>query len=248
MKSKERHRLKENELAQTIVSARGAIEARKRLLTGILLVLLIVPLVAGGIIAWRQEDRSRAQQLLADALVIFNARVIPANTTSEQPGEVPEAATIGATGSYATVAAKLNAALPRLKAAADAYPDTDAGVTAQYHYASSLAALGKHSEAIQAFTEVVRYAGNNNVYGQMARMGKADMQVHAGQLEAAIATWKELAASTNQNLPKDAILMELGRAYQVDGNQENARKMFMQVVDEHPSSPYSAEARTELEK
>jgi len=246
MKRKERHHLKENELAHSIAAARGAIEARKGQLTGVLLVLLVIAAVAGGIIVWRQEDNVRAQRLLADAMVTFNARVIPATAAPDQPGEVPAAATFGATGSYATEAAKLNAALPKLKAAADAYPDTDAGVTARYHYASSLAALGKRPEAIQAFDEVVLRAGNNSLYGRMARLGKADTQVRAGQLEAAIATWKELSSSTDAELPKDAILMELGKAYQASGNQEEARKAFTQIVDEHPTSPYLAEARAEL--
>ena len=246
MKRKERHHLKENELAHTIASAREAIRARKRQLTGVLLVLLVIAAIAGGVIVWRQEDNARAQQLLADALVIFNARVVPVSTTPERPGEVPAAATIGATGSYATEAAKLAAALPKLKAAADAYPETNAGVTARYHYASSLAALGKDAEAIQAFDEVVRRAGNDSLYSRMARMGKADTQMRAGQLDRAIASWKELASSTNEELPKDAILMELGKAYQASGNQEEARKAFTQVVDEHPTSPYSAEALAEL--
>jgi len=246
MKRKERHHLKENELAHTIAAARGAIEARKGLVTGILLVLLVIAVVGAGVAVWRGDGNARAQQLLADAMVTFNARVIPATTTPGQPGEVPAAATIGATGSYATEAAKLTAALPKLKAAADAYADTEAGVTARYHYASSLAALGKHAEAIEAFDEVVRRAGNGGLYGRMARMGKADTQARAGQLEAAIATWKVLAASTDEELPKDAILMELGKAYQASGNQEEARKAFTQIVDDHPLSPYSAEARAEL--
>jgi len=246
MKRKERHHLKENELAHTIAAARAAIEARKGQLTGILLALLVIAAAVGGVTVWRQEDDARAQQLLAEAMVAFNARVIPATTAPEQPGEVPAAATIGATGSYATEAAKLNAALPKLKAAADAYPDTKAGVTARYHYASSLAALGKHVEAIQAFDEVVARAGNGSFYGRMARMGKADTQARANQFEAAIATWKELASSTDEELPKDAILMELGKAYRASGNQEEARKAFTQVVDDHPLSPYSAEARAEL--
>ena len=246
MKRKERQHLKENELAHTIAAAREAIGSRKGQVTGALLVLLVIAAVGGGIVAWRQEDNGRAQQLLAAAMVTFNGRVVPAGTAPEQPGEVPAAATIGATGSYATEAAKLNAALPKLKAAADAYPEADAGVVARYLYASSLAALGKPEEAIQAFDEVVRRAGNNSLYSRMARMGKADTQVRAGQLEAAIVTWKELAASTDEELPKDAILMELGKAYQASGNQEEARKAFAQIVDEHPTSPYSAEARAEL--
>ena len=246
MKRKQRHHLKENELAQTIVAARATIESRKGLVTGTLLAVLVVAAVAGGIMVWQREGNARAQQALADAMVVFNARVIPATPSPDKPGEVPAAATLGATGSYATEAAKLTVALPKLKAAADAYPDTEAGITARYHYASSLAALGRHTEAVQAFEEVARRAGDGSLYTRMAQMGKGDTQAHAGQLEAAIATWKELASSTDEELPKDAILMELGKAYQASGNQEKARKAFTLIVDDHPASPYSAEARAAL--
>ncbi len=246
MKRKERHHLKENDLAQTLVAARQAVEARRGMLTGILLAALLGAVVIGGIVVWQQEDDARAEQMLADAMVTFNARVIPAGTTPAQPGEVPAAATLGAAGSYATEAAKLNASLPKLKATADAYPETDAGITARYHYASSLAALGKHAEAIQEFDAVMSRAGSNSLYGRMAQMGKADTQARAGQLNDAIAAWKSLASSTDDDLPKDAILMELGKAYQASGNQEEARKAFTQLVDEHPTSPYSAEARAAL--
>jgi TolA-binding protein len=66
-------------------------------------------------------------------------------------------------------------------------------------------------------------------------------------VDAAITTWKELVASNDENLPKDAILMELGHAYVAKGNKAEATKTFTQVVDEHPTSPYTAEARMELE-
>ena len=246
MKRKERHHLKENELAHTLLAAREGLIARRGQLTGILLVLLVVAAVVGGIVAWQQQDDVRAERLLADAMVIFNARVVSGTATSDTPGEVPAAATIGATGSYTTEFAKLTDALPRLKAAADAFPETDAGVTARYHYASSLAALGRHAEAIAAFGEVISLAGDDSLYGRMSRMGTADTQVRAGQLEAAIERWKAMASSTDEELPKDAILMELAKAYQASGNQEEASKAFTQVVDEYPTSPYSAEAQAEL--
>jgi lipopolysaccharide biosynthesis regulator YciM len=77
-------------------------------------------------------------------------------------------------------------------------------------------------------------------------MGRADALVRAGQHDAAIATWKTLASSTDEALPKDAILMELGKAYQAAGNTEEARKTFNQLIEEHPASPYTPEARVEL--
>jgi tetratricopeptide (TPR) repeat protein len=246
MKRKERHHLKENELAQSIIAARAAIEARQRQLTILLVVFLVIAVGVGGVAYWRQRTESQAQQLLGDAMSVLNARVIPPTATSTQPGEVPAAATFGAVGSYPSEAAKLMAALPKLKTAADTHPDTDSGITARYHYASALAALGRNQEAVQAFDEVTSRAGNDGLYGRMARMGKADTQMRAGEIDAAIATWKELASSNDEDLPKDAILMELAKAYAAKGNQEEARKAYTQLVDEHPTSPYSAQARQAL--
>jgi tetratricopeptide (TPR) repeat protein len=246
MKRKERHHLKENELAQSIIAARAAIETRKRQLTMVLIVLLVIAAGVAGITAWRQRTEGEAQRLLGEAMTVLNARVIPAGSSNTPAGELPAAATLSAVGSYPTEAAKLTAALPKLEAAADAHPDTEAGITARYHYAAGLAALGRSEESVQAFDEVVSRAGADSLYGRMSRMGKADAQMQAGQTDAAITTWKELAASSDEALPKDAILMELAKAYTAKGNQEEARKTFQQIVDEHPTSPYSVEARQEL--
>ena len=112
--------------------------------------------------------------------------------------------------------------------------------------AGALAALGRHDEAIAAFDEVEDRAGGNTLYGRMARLGKADAQARAGQIDAAIETWKEMAAEEGDDMPVDAILMQLARAYAQKGNTEEARKAFTEIVDKHPDSPYSPEARAEL--
>ena len=244
MKRKERHHLKENDLVQSIIRAREAIESRQRQITSAVFVVVVIAVVVGGFTAWQGRNDARAEQLLGEAMTALNARVVP--VTPGAPGELPAAATLGAVGSYSTEAAKLTAALPKLKTAAETFPDTEAGITARYHYASTLSSLGRHAEAIQEFDGVVSRAGSDSLYGRMSRLGKADTYMHSGKVDEAIATWKELASSTDEELPKDAILMELARAYVAKGNQEEARKTFTQIVDEHPTSPYSAEARAEL--
>jgi TolA-binding protein len=245
MKRTQRHHLKENELVHTIESAREFFAGRQRQITNVLIGLIVVVAVVIGFQLFRQYRESRGQALLADAMVALNARVVPAG--AGDAGDVPAAASLGATGTFATEEAKLNAAVPKLKAAADAFPDSKAGITARYHLAGALSALGRHQDAIQTFDDVTKRAGNDSLYGRMARLGKADTQAHAGQLDAAIATWKDMTASKSSDVPVDAILMELARAYVQKGNKEEARKTFSQVVDQHPDSPYSAEARAELE-
>ena len=245
MKRKERHHLKENELAHSIESAREFLEGRQRQLTGAVVALVVVAVAVIGFMIFRSQTQSRGSDLLADAMVALNARVVPTGATGEE--NLPAGATLGATGTFSTEEAKLKAALPKLKAAADAYPDSASGITARYHMAGALSALGRTKEAMTEYDDVVKRSGASSLYGRMARLGKADTQAHSGQLDAAIATWKEMTASSTDDLPVDAILIELARAYVQKGNTEEAKKTFTQIVDQHPNSPYLPEARTELE-
>lgn len=245
MKSTERHHLKENALAQALGSVQDFIETRRSLVTGVLAALAVVGLAAVGTVVYRNNAATQGDAALAEAMVALNAQVVPAGTTGAEG--LPAAAQLGAQGAFSTEEAKLNAALPKLKAAADAYPDSQAGITARYHMAGALATLGRTDEAITQFDDVVTRAGADTLYGRMARLGKADTQAHAGQLDAAIATWKELTTQDAEALPVDAILMEMARAYLQKGNTDDARKTFTQVVDQHADSPYAAEARRELD-
>ena len=245
MKSTERRHLKENELAQSLAAAREFIEPRRKQLTGVVIGIVLVAIAVLAVVIIRQRTASRGDDLLAQAMVTLNARVVPAQPGD--PKDVPAAATFNAVGTYSTEEAKLKAAVPKLKAAADAYPDSDAGITARYHLASAHASLGQTSDALREFDEVVKRAGGDSLYGRMAKLGKADAQMRANQVDAAIASWKELADQKDASLPQDAILMELGRAYMQKGNKDEARKTYTQLVEQHPDSVYTSEARQELE-
>jgi tetratricopeptide (TPR) repeat protein len=246
MKTKHRRELKENEVAQLIASTREFAQQYGRQITAAIVIVIVAGAAILGFFAYRTRQQARGQDLLAQAMVVLNTAVVPV-TASSNPGDAPAAASIGAKGTFSTETQRLNAAVPKLRAAADSYPDTQAGVQARYHLAASLAALGQQQEAVKQFDDVVKRAGNDSIYGRMAQMGKADAQLAAGQPDAAIATWKELAAKKDSNLPEDAILMQLGRAYQAKGNTAEAKKTFTEIVDNHPDSPYVTEARKELE-
>jgi tetratricopeptide (TPR) repeat protein len=245
MKRTERHHLKENELAHTLTAAREFIDTRRSMVKTAAIVVVVIAVLAGGFAIYKRRVDSRGDLLLADAMVAFNAPVVPAGALNAEG--LPAAAQLGATGTFSTEEAKLKAALPKLQAAADAYPDSPAGITARYHLAGAFAALGRTNEAVQAFDEVVKRSGAASLYGRMARLGKADTQTRAGQVDAAIATWKELASQDAEDLPMDAVLMELARAYLQKGDTQEARKAFTQIVEQHGDSPYLADARRELD-
>jgi TolA-binding protein len=242
MKSTERHRLKENEVASTFARLSEVYDANKHqiALAATAAVVLIVAVVA--FLMWRSQAISRTEALLADAMAAERAQVAPAPL----PGATAPAAPAPA-GSYPTEKARNEAALAKFMAVADASPSSDAGIAARYHAAAMLTALGRHTEAAQRYQEVVERAGTS-VYGQMAKLGKADAEVAAGKFDQAIAVYKELSALKDTPLPVDGILMQLARACDAAGKPADARQALKRVVDEFPQSPYSAEAKRALDQ
>jgi TolA-binding protein len=241
MKSTERHRLKENEFAHTIARARDVVETRRNDLGVLAVVVLLVAALGGGYAWWRQSRNVKADTALASALAIYEAPVVP--LAAPAPGSpVP----VAQPGTYQTERAKLEAALPKFVAAADQFPNTGAGVASRYHSAGILAALGRYSEAEQRYQEVVDKAGRG-IYGRTARLGLADAQVAQGKFDPAIKTYQELTTDAGSQLPVDGILMQLGRALALAGKKDDAARAFNRVVEEFPQSPYTADARRELE-
>lgn len=245
MKTTERHHLKDNELAIALTGAQSWVEQNRQNLLAIVALIVVAGAGIGGYAAWTRSSDTKARTMLAEAMVIEESRVmppgLPAGTTNDPtltPGQAP--------GTYPTQKAKLEAALPKFIAAADAYPSTDSGLTARYHAATNLVALERFDEAIKQFDQVI--AGGTGLIQRMSRLGKAEAQLRAGQFDPAIATLKETAGQTNTNLPVDAVLMELARAYRLAGKSDDARKTWTEVVEKHADSPLAADAKAELDK
>jgi len=242
MKSKERHKLKENEFARTVAHAREMMQTRGRDFATLTVVVLIAVVLALGYGMWRQSRNGKANTLLAAALAVEEAPVVA--PTAPAPGSpIP----VQQAGTYATEQAKLEAALPQLMKAAEAYPSTDAGVAARYHAASVLASLGRYPEAEQRYQEVVDKAGSS-VYGRTAKLGLADVQVRQGKYDTAIKIYQDATTDPKSQLPLDGVLMQLGRAYMKAGKKNEAAHAFTRVVEEFPQSAYAADARREMEE
>src|SRR5258705_1052377 len=168
MKTKHRRELKENEVVQMLAATREFAQEPGQRMTNALVALVVIGGVIFAFMAYRNRQQSQGQDLLAQAMVVLNTAVVPVTATAN-PGDAPAAASIGAKGTFSTEAQKLNAAVPKLKAAADAYPDTQAGIQARYHLATSLAALGRQGAAPTQFDEVVKRARADSLYGRMAQ-------------------------------------------------------------------------------
>jgi TolA-binding protein len=244
MKRSERHRLKENVVALSVARAREQFEEHRQLILAIVVIVALVVVAAGGYLWWRHRVDAQSRAMLLDALAVEEAEVVPASAPPA-PGQPATAAnTPPPPGSFASEQAKLAAALPRFMAAADAYPSAKAGIAARYHAAACLVALGRTKEAMDQYRQVIDRAGNT-IYGDMGRLGLAEAQVQARQYDAAINQYRDL--STKTDLPTDAILMQLGRAYAAAGRKAQAQQTFQRILDEFPQSQYAQLAKRELD-
>jgi predicted Zn-dependent protease len=237
MKRTERRHLKENELQAFARQARETLEARRRETAAILAILVVAGVAALGYYGWHERKQSKAHALLADALAVRDARI----------GPPPAAGTPNSGGvSFATERDRAQAAVTKFKMTADAYPSTDAGLYARYQEAATYMTLADPKQAAAIYQQVVDRAGGA-IYGQMARLGLAEAQARAGQYEQAINTFRELSLRKDGPLPVDGILMQLGRTYLEAGKRSDAQQTFNRLVEEFPESPYTSDARRELE-
>jgi TolA-binding protein len=241
MKSTERHKLKENDFAHTVARTREMVEQRRKEVMTVVIAVIAVTAVIGGYLTWRASRDGKAQTLLASALTVAEAPVY--TPPPPAPGSPPP---VQPPGTFRSDRERLDAALPKLQAAADAYPDTEAGITARFRLAATLAELGRFAEAEQRYQEVIQKSGSRSIYRQTAKLGIGEAQLAQGKGDAAIATFKELTTDTNSTLPVDGVLMQLGRAAIAAGKSDEATRAFTRVVDEFPQSLYASEAREKI--
>ncbi|MBI2833607.1 MAG: tetratricopeptide repeat protein [Acidobacteria bacterium] len=240
MKRSERHHLKENELVMSLARTRERFEEHRRVVTATIIAVLVILVGGGAWWIWQQRVQTQSAELLANAMATLQARVVPPAPATSTPAP-PQPA-----GTYPSEQAKLQAALPKFLKVADAYPTSQAGIAARYHAAAILASLDRTREAEQRYREVIDRAGST-IYGEMGRMGLADVQARAGKYDQAIQAWKDMASRPQADLPIDGILMQLGRTYQLAGRTTEALQTYRRIVDEFPESQYVPEARQEID-
>jgi predicted negative regulator of RcsB-dependent stress response len=241
MKTSERHHLKEHEFQIAMARTRDRLVEHQRPVGVILGAIVLVSLLVGGYIFWQRSTNEKASALLAEAIVTAATPVGPPE--SNLPGQINPKPT-GKT--FATEKARADAAIAKFVAAAQAYPSSQPGIAANYRAAALLAEQGRAAEAESRFNDVIARDGNG-VYGRMARLGIAGLQIQSKKYDQAITSLQTLSQRADGEMPIDTVLMQLGEAYHRAGRTPDAVRTFTRVVDEFPQSPYVSDARRRLD-
>ena len=246
MKTVERHRLKDNEIAEGLHRAGEVWEQNSRTIVQAIGVIALVAVLAAGYWWWQHRRQEQASALLAQARSTATAPIKPPAPVAV-PGQPAPPAPVASPDEFASEAARRDAALKKYEAAAAAYPSTSAGLEARLHAAGLLGESGRIADAEKQLEEIVR-ADADGFYGRMAKLGIATIQIESGKLEPAITTLTALAQRTDLEMPIDGVLMQLGRAYDKAGKTADALRAFTRIGEEFPDSPYAGDAKTEADR
>lgn len=244
MKRAERHHLKENPLARFISDWRNALQKWTRTIAGLAVFAVLGVLGLVGYFAWQQSQADEAGQLLGDAFLVLSSEVIPppqgdVGSPSGEAWEQPS-------GSFPSETARLEASLEKLLVVAEEYPGLPAGITARYELAAALVALDRSADAITHYQNVIDNDGGG-LHGAMARLGLAEVHVLEGDHRDAITMLERESTVEESLVPVDAVLMRLARAYELAGQETEARDVFSRIVHEFPLSTYSSEAGRKID-
>ena len=242
MRREERHHLKDNPVARFVAQAQDSMAGGSRALIGVVALVVVGLAGVGAYTVWQAQQADRAGAQLADALLIVRSEVA---TPPTDPAEGADD-WVQPDGSFPSEAAKLEAAVPQLQAVADAFPGQPAGVTARYELASALVRLERPDEAAEHYQRVID-ADPDGLHGRMARLGLAETRVLAGQYDAAVALLEPETEAETPAVPVDALLMRIGRAHELAGQDTDALAAFTRVVDEFPFSVYFPQARQKVD-
>jgi predicted negative regulator of RcsB-dependent stress response len=245
MKTSERQHLRDNEIAEGLHRAGDIWQQNSRTIVQVLGVVVLVAVVALGYWWWQQRRLEQASVVRAEprSTSMAPVKTPPPPAVEGQPAVVPPAQP----DAFENEAARRDAALKKYEAAAAAYPSTSAGLEARLHAASLLGESGRIADAEKQLEEIVRLDGDG-LYGRMAKLGIATIQIDAGRLDPAIATLTTLSQRTDLEIPVDGVLMQLGRAYDKAGKPADAIRAYARIGEEFPESPYAGDAKTEADR
>jgi predicted negative regulator of RcsB-dependent stress response len=217
-----RQQLKQDKLAATAAEAvHWTVAHRKTIISG---VIALAVLVAAGIgIFWYRDYRqAAAAQKLGDALVTYNAPVLPDASQGNQMV------------SFSSVADRALAAKKQFYAISAEYGSARAGQWAHYFAALCEVDLGNYDVAEGQLKDVAK--SRNVEVSSLAKLALASVYRNQKKDSDAVAVYKDLIDHPTLSVPKTTAQLGLADLYQASEPAE-ASKLYEQIAKDDAKGP-----------
>lgn len=231
MDKKHRHELQKNDLQAVLLSIRDYLTSHQsqsvRTGAAVVAAAVLVGAIWGGI-AWR--DRRLAGRL-SEAIGLLDA---PLAAEGVAPGQGRRV--------FRDAAERLAAAKDELKKLAKDAPSSRSGRAAALllmGIEGPSAVSGGAIDAARAFAKDEK----GTISAGIAFVSMLDAEASAGRAQGAIETAKKALDAGDAPVPKDVLLLELGRLSEKTGKTADAKTYYQRVLTDYPDSPVRAEAQ-----
>lgn len=227
-----REELKRNELGDAVGASVEYAESHLKQLLMILGGVVAAGLAVYGIFAWRASSAASANDALGAALRVAGAPVIATGARPDDPSAP----------SFATESARDAKAAELFEKLVREHGSTDAGASGRLWLADRALRSGDAATARRYWTEFLDDQDSGSL-AATARRNLIQLDRAEGKGETLV---QELSAAIQRGrdpLTTDALLWELAETQKALGKSADARAAYQRIVDEHPTSPWAAEAR-----
>jgi tetratricopeptide (TPR) repeat protein len=229
--------IKRDEFRESLGTAVVFLRDHGRAIVAGIVALLILVAIAAGYSEYRERGEIEAAEKLAEALRVYQAPVVPSGAAppeSDQPSFASEDA-------RATRAGELFAEI------LTDHAGTDAADIAMVYQAELATREEDFASARELWEE---FLGR-----QKDHMLVAEVQLNLMSLDRIEGRSEELITRLNSmldspdgsTLPTDVLLNQLAITLEETGQEEEARRTYRRIVDDFPTSPYVAGARSRTE-
>lgn len=228
-----RQELKQDKFAETAAGAVHWTVVHRRTIINGLIALAVLVVVGIGIFWYRESRNTTASQKLGDALVTFNAPVLP-----EGPSQGSQMV------SFTSVANRALAAKKQFYAISSEYGYTRAGQWAHYFAALCEVDLGNYAVAEGQLKDVAN--SRDEQVSSLAKLALASVYRDEKKDSDAVAIYKDLIDHPTLSVPKSTAQLSLADLYQATQPAE-ANKLYEQVAKDDAKGP-AAQIAAERQK
>ncbi len=227
-----KHDIRDDEVRSRLVRIFEFLQERPSVVVGAVVGLVVLVLGVTALLAYLDNRGEAASEELASALRIAGAPVTEADAKPDDPEEP----------SFPTEDAKRTRAKEAFEEVRGGVGSSVAGEVADL-YLADIAARDGDTEAAREIWESFLADHENHVLALSVRLNLIHLDRQDGRVQEVADELQRELDSASRALPEDVVLFELAQTLEELGRADDAALLYQRILDEHPKSPYTEQAR-----